>query len=74
MATAENAVRTAMITFATSTLPPLITAAHNQALRDGPEYNALNTEAENGLYIALTLYVTRLIAQGAFAGPPLPIR
>jgi hypothetical protein len=74
MVTNEAAVRSAMITFATVTLPPLLTTAYNQAAKDGPEYDTINTEAERGLYLACVLYIKQLIAQGAFAGPQLPIR
>lgn len=74
MITAEANVRSAMITFVTSTLPPLAQAAYNQAAKDGPEYGTLNTDAENGFYNACILYMKQMIAQGAFAGPALPVR
>lgn len=74
MIAAENAIRSAMITFATTTLPPLAATAYAQALKDDPNYDTLNTDAERGFYFACSLYVKQLIAQGAFAGPPLPVR
>lgn len=74
MIVAENAIKSAMITFATSTLPPLAATAYALALKDDPNYDTLNTDAERGLYLACVLYVKQKIVSGEFAGSQLPIR
>lgn len=84
---ARAAFRSAAITFATSTTPPLIvTLASAKAAVAAPSPTApvgpgnsgdpvpplFAAEAEGALYLAVKLYVDRLIAAGTYSGAPLP--
>lgn len=87
---ARSAFRSAAITFATSTTPPLLAtlaAAKAAVALPGAPVNAgagfvvltepvlplFANDADAAFYRHLKVYVDRLIAAGAYAGPALPI-
>lgn len=71
---ARTALRNAMITFATATAPPLAATLNTAILAADPQYPLFATTEDATFYNAARLYVDRLITQGTFAGPALPLR
>lgn len=71
---ARATLKAAMITFATSTVPPLATPLDNLTQMAHPHLPMCDPD-EQALYRALAQYVNnRLIPSHQFAGPPLPLR
>ncbi len=66
-------IQSAMLTFTTVTLPPILALADSQRQVDdaGGQYGTLNTDAEGTLHRAVMVYVRRKIQLGEFRGPPL---
>ena len=71
---ARTALRNAMITFATSTAPSLAATLNNAIIAADPTYPMFSATDDGAFYAAAKIYVDRLIAQGAFGGPALPLR
>lgn len=76
---ARSAFRAAALTFATSTVPPLAVTLETSvlALSGGPGENIhphFADPADADYYRHTKIYVDRLIASGAYAGPALPFR
>ena len=75
---ARAAFRSAAITFATSTIPPLaatLDAAVLAASGPGDHPHPLFTDtADADFYRNLKRYADRLITAGVYAGPALPLR
>lgn len=72
------AFRTAAITFATSTVPPLMATLETAVLAASGPGDTVHPHfadtAEADFYRHVKVYVDRLIAAGAYAGPALPFR